>query len=52
MQESLATSGIPEYLRIVLKPVVDVILSGADPLTASRTDLLFQVRSHLGPDPA
>ncbi len=43
-QESLATSGIPEYLRIVLKPVVDVILSGADPLTASRADLLFQVR--------
>ena len=30
LQEPNQLSGIPEYLRLVTKPVIDVIMSGAD----------------------
>jgi len=30
LQEPNSLSGIPEYLRLVTKPVVDIIMSGAD----------------------
>ena len=36
IQEPTALSGIPEYLRLLAKPVVDVILNGSDPRTHSR----------------
>ena len=42
LQESFQLSGIPEYLRVLLKPVVDVILNGSDPLSATRPPLLAQ----------
>jgi len=42
LAESYELSGIPEYLRIILKPVVDVILAGENPLTVSREALLQQ----------
>ena len=35
-------SGIPEYLRIAAKPVVDVILSGGNPNETPRQELLNQ----------
>ena len=31
LQEPNALSGIPEYLRIIAKPIVDIILNGSDP---------------------
>jgi len=34
LQENEELSGIPEYLRILMKPVVDVILAGGDPWDA------------------
>jgi hypothetical protein len=40
LQESYALSGIPEYLRVLAKPVVDVILSGANPDTYPRERML------------
>eukprot|EP00854_Cymbomonas_tetramitiformis_P017320 gene17320-20614_t len=36
LQESYAKSGIPEYLRIVSKPLADAIVSGMDPSTVNR----------------
>jgi len=42
LQEPNALSGIPEYLRVVAKPVVDVILNGSDPYTFPRRELLAQ----------
>lgn len=40
LQESTSLSGIPEYLRIAAKPVVDAILSGADLETYPKEELL------------
>eukprot|EP00754_Rhynchopus_humris_P036465 Rhum_TRINITY_DN18595_c0_g1::Rhum_TRINITY_DN18595_c0_g1_i1::g.167777::m.167777 len=40
LQESYKKSGIPEYLRIVTKPVVDQIVEGTDPADVNRHDLL------------
>ena len=40
--EPTSLSGIPEYLRIAAKPLVDVILSGGDLATADRQKLLDQ----------
>jgi hypothetical protein len=40
LQEPDALSGIPEYLRIIAKPVVDIILAGEDPDTYPREKLL------------
>lgn len=42
LQEEDALSGIPEYLRLLAKPIVDVIMSGNDPATANRQSLLNQ----------
>eukprot|EP00908_Phaeocystis_cordata_P007617 Transcript_18272.p1 GENE.Transcript_18272~~Transcript_18272.p1 ORF type:complete len:354 (-),score=162.70 Transcript_18272:258-1319(-) len=42
LQEPEALSGVPEYLRILTKPVVDVILSGGDPATHPRAEFLAQ----------
>lgn len=42
LQESFELSGIPEYLRIALKPVVDVVVAGQDPTSADRKSLLEQ----------
>eukprot|EP00755_Sulcionema_specki_P017989 Sspe_Gene.65743::Locus_38878_Transcript_1_1_Confidence_1.000_Length_2344::g.65743::m.65743 len=40
VQESLEKSGIPEYLRIVTKPVVDAIMEGKLVANVNRYDLL------------
>ncbi len=40
VQESYEKSGIPEYLRIGTKPVVDVIMAGGDPQKAPRGSLI------------
>uniref|UniRef100_A0A7S0LI79 Beta-lactamase-related domain-containing protein n=1 Tax=Coccolithus braarudii TaxID=221442 RepID=A0A7S0LI79_9EUKA len=42
LQESYDNSGIPEYLRIVAKPVADLIMAGISPASAPRTGLLQQ----------
>lgn len=42
IMENLAVSGIPEYLRIVAKPVSDLILNGTDPTTVPNQQLLNQ----------
>eukprot|EP00935_MAST-01C_sp_MAST-1C-sp1_P001799 g1799.t1 len=42
LQEPGSLSGIPEYLRIAAKPVVDVILSGGNPNETPRQELLNQ----------
>ena len=42
LQESFALSGIPEYLRLMAKPVADVIMSGQDPGSYPRRLLLQQ----------
>jgi len=42
LQESTRLSGIPEYLRVLAKPVVDLILNGSDPRAADRSNLLRQ----------
>lgn len=38
--ESNALSGIPEYLRIVLKPVTDIIMGGGDAINTPRAKIL------------
>lgn len=40
LAEPDALSGIPEYLRIVVKPVVDIIMSGQDPTMVNRSSIL------------
>ena len=40
LQEPDALSGIPEYLRLVAKPVVDLIMAGTDPSTYPKNQLL------------
>eukprot|EP01060_Flectonema_neradi_P039427 TRINITY_DN867_c0_g1_i1.p1 TRINITY_DN867_c0_g1~~TRINITY_DN867_c0_g1_i1.p1 ORF type:complete len:753 (+),score=175.72 TRINITY_DN867_c0_g1_i1:147-2405(+) len=40
LQESMEKSGIPEYLRIITKPVVDAIMAGKDSRNVNRYDLL------------
>jgi len=40
LQEPDALSGIPEYLRLVAKPAVDLIMSGVDPSTVSSAALV------------
>ena len=40
LQESMEKSGIPEYLRIITKPVVDAIMSGKDTAKVNRYDFL------------
>jgi hypothetical protein len=40
LQEPDPLSGVPEYLRLAAKPVVDLILAGEDPQTAPRQKLL------------
>ena len=42
LQESTTLSGIPEYLRLLAKPIADVILNGSDPRTYPRERLLAQ----------
>ena len=42
LQEQFTTSGIPEYLRLLAKPVADLILAGQDPQKAARAGLLAQ----------
>jgi len=42
LAEFFDLSGIPEYLRIMTKPVVDVILAGGDPSTWNNSALLEQ----------
>lgn len=42
LQEEDALTGIPEYLRLLAKPIVDVIMGGNDPTTANRQALLDQ----------
>jgi len=42
LQEPNPTSGIPEYLRLVAKPVADLIIGGHDPEAAPRAGLLEQ----------
>merc|ERR1712146_230148 len=40
INEKYNTSGIPEYLRIVAKPISDLILNGTDPTTVENTEIL------------
>ena len=40
LQEDVALSGIPEYLRLLAKPVADAILAGRDPESIPRAQLL------------
>lgn len=40
LQEGLATSGIPEYLRMTVKPLVDLILAGEDLSNVDKQKLL------------
>mmetsp|Transcript_46587 Transcript_46587/g.64752 ORF Transcript_46587/g.64752 Transcript_46587/m.64752 type:complete len:463 (+) Transcript_46587:105-1493(+) len=40
LAEPDSLSGIPEYLRIVVKPIVDIILSGGDATTTPREQIL------------
>ena len=40
LQEPDALSGIPEYLRLVTKPVADLILAGQDPASVPRTEIV------------
>jgi hypothetical protein len=42
LAEPNSLSGIPEYLRVAVKPVVDVIMSGGDVSATSRLQLLMQ----------
>ena len=40
IQEPDALSGIPEYLRLVTKPLTDLILAGQDPTTVPKIAIL------------
>lgn len=40
LQEPDALSGVPEYLRIIAKPIVDLILSGQEPKTVEKQAIL------------
>lgn len=40
INEAFNTSGIPEYLRIITKPVSDLILNGTEPSTVKNSELL------------
>ena len=40
INENFATSGIPEYLRMISKPFSDLILNGTDPTTVPNSELL------------
>jgi hypothetical protein len=40
LAEPDALSGVPEYLRIALKPLIDIVMSGGNPDTTSRQELL------------
>jgi hypothetical protein len=50
LQEPDSLSGIPEYLRILAKPVVDVILAGENPDTWPRQSFLNQAGAMLRED--
>lgn len=40
LQEGINLSGIPEYLRLLAKPIADAILAGRDPDTMPKRELL------------
>lgn len=42
LQEPFGTSGIPEYLRLITKPVADLVIGGHDADAAPRADVLAQ----------